>query len=151
MEPLDPEISQAVILDHSEHPRRFGVPEAFNGTEVAYNPLCGDRYTIYLLLKEGVIQDIGFEGHGCAVSKASASMMADYVAGLSATEARALGDRLKASLAPDSGPERPGPEPTDGEAFEELRSLLVVRNAPVRIRCALLGWEALATLLRGDS
>ena len=148
MEPLDLETSQAVILDHSEHPRRYAVPPRFSSSEVAYNPLCGDRYTIYVLVESGVIRDVGFEGHGCAVSKASISMMAERIAGLTGEEARALRKRLTNSLTSNPDPE---PEVTGASPLDELQSLLVVRNAPTRIRCALLGWEALARMLGDDS
>jgi len=140
MNAIDPEFSQAVILDHNEHPRHFGVPDAYTARAEAYNPLCGDRYTLYLSVENGVVSAVSFDGHGCAVSKASHSMMATAVLGLGVQDIDALTSSFREAL---SQADFPNPD-----ELGELAALVVVRNAPTRIRCALLGWDALERALR---
>ena len=84
------ELYQEIILDHNRSPRNFGAPEQSNRTAKGYNPLCGDIVTVYLLLKGNVVQDIRFEGRGCAISIASASIMTELIVGKTEIEARRL-------------------------------------------------------------
>src|SRR5262245_51292795 len=84
------DLYQEVILEHSRHPRNYRAMESANHTVEGFNPLCGDRFTIYLDIKDGAIHDVSFQGSGCAISKASASMMTQILKGKSASEAEEL-------------------------------------------------------------
>src|SRR5215471_21136908 len=85
---------QEVILEHSKKPRNYRVPDTANHKAEGYNPLCGDHFTVYLDVKDGAIHDVGFQGTGCAISKASASMMTQTLKGKTAVEAKAVFERF---------------------------------------------------------
>jgi nitrogen fixation NifU-like protein len=127
------ELYQEVILDHNKRPRNFRVIADGRKAE-GYNPLCGDRITVYLSLNNGVITDASFQGSGCAISKASASLMTDSVKGKTLAEAEALFERFQQMITAQSG------------AVEDLGKLSVlagVRQFPVRVKCASLAWHTL--------
>ena len=136
------DLYQEVILDHNRRPRNFhALPGASHSAE-GFNPLCGDRLMLYLKLGGDTIEDIAFEGSGCAISKASASLMTDALKGRSVTEARALFDRFHRMVTtpPDQGVEDMG----------KLSSLAGVREFPVRVKCASLAWHTLKAALANE-
>ena len=133
------ELYQEVILDHNRKPRNFhDLGDASHRAE-GYNPLCGDRLTLYLKVDNGVIADAAFQGSGCAISKASASMMTDALKGKTVAEAQALFDRFHrmVTTAPDEAVEDLG----------KLSALAGVREFPIRVKCASLAWHTLKAAL----
>jgi nitrogen fixation protein NifU and related proteins len=136
------ELYQEVILDHTKKPRNFGRLETANRRAKGHNPLCGDKLDVYLCLKDGTIDDVKFEGAGCAISTASASMMTEAVKGRTRGEALALFEGFHRLLTA---------EPADGD--EDLGKLAVfsgVREFPVRVKCATLAWHTLKSALEND-
>jgi nitrogen fixation NifU-like protein len=138
------DLYQEVIIDHAKHPRNFRKPEGANRTAEGVNPLCGDKVTIYLDVDGGTVKDIGFQGSGCAISTASASMMTEAVKSMSVDEARRLAERFHELLTgvPDAAAGAP-----------ELGKLAVfagVREFPVRVKCATLVWHSLRAALADD-
>jgi nitrogen fixation NifU-like protein len=135
------DLYQEVILDHNRRPRNFG-PLA-DATRVAkgHNPLCGDRLTLYVKLDADRLSDVKFEGSGCAISKASASLMTDAVKGRTVGEAMALFGRVHTMLTTPPG------EPVDDEQVGKLAVLSGVREFPVRVKCASLAWHTLKSAL----
>jgi nitrogen fixation NifU-like protein len=129
---------QDVVLDHHRRPRNFRALEDGSSAEV-YNPLCGDRVTVYVRLEDDVVADAAFQGSGCAIVLASASLLTEAVKGLRRTEAGALLERVEAMLAA-----RPAAPVEDLGA---LSALAGVRLFPTRVRCARLPWEALRGLV----
>jgi nitrogen fixation protein NifU and related proteins len=130
------DLYREVILDHNKRPRNFRSMDAGWKAE-GYNPLCGDRLTVYLRIEDGVIVDASFKGSGCAISKASASLMTEAVRGRTVEDAEALFDRFH-RMVTESG------EPFDGD-LGKLKVLAGVRRFPMRIKCATLAWHALRT------
>jgi nitrogen fixation NifU-like protein len=135
------ELYQEVILEHSKKPRNFRVLENANHKAEGFNPLCGDHFTVYLDVKDNFINDIGFRGSGCAISKASASMMTQALKGKSAAEAEELFAKFH--------------DVVTGNAVgseENLGKLAVfggVSEFPLRVKCATLAWHALRAALQG--
>jgi len=135
------ELYQQVILDHNRKPRNFRQLEGANRTAEGFNPLCGDRVALALTVADGVIKDAAFQGSGCAISKAAASMLTGHVIGRREEEAEALFRRVHAMLT--------------GEAngnVAELGNLAVfagVREFPSRVKCATLAWHTLHAALTG--
>jgi len=136
------DLYQEVILEHSKAPRNYRRPVEVSQEAEGFNPLCGDRFTVYLNLEGERIQDIGFQGSGCAISKASASMMTQAVKGKSKQEAQKLFQAFHRLV-------------TTGDANgnrEELGKLEVfsgVSEFPVRVKCATLAWHTLEAALEG--
>ncbi|MBI4888071.1 MAG: SUF system NifU family Fe-S cluster assembly protein [Acidobacteria bacterium] len=126
------DLYQEVILDHNRRPRNFRALEQGRKAE-GFNPLCGDRITVYLAVENGVIRDVGFQGSGCAISKASASLMTESVKGKTVDEAKALFDRFQRMVT------APGETPIDN--LGKLTVLAGVRQFPVRVKCASLAWH----------
>jgi nitrogen fixation protein NifU and related proteins len=122
-----------VILDHNKHPRNYRrlVPARH---AVGYNPLCGDRVTVYLRVEAGVIRDAAFEGFACAIATASASLMTESVTGKTVADAEALLARVERLMMAG-----PGGEALDG--LGELSALVGVRQYPARVKCAMLAWQ----------
>ena len=138
------ELYQEVILDHSKRPRNLRpMPEASHRA-VGHNPLCGDRATVYLRVEGGVVKDVSFEGAGCSISTASASMMTDALRGRTLAEARALFERFHELVTSD---------PSRAAAVApELGKLAVfqgVHEFPVRVKCASLAWHTFKAALEG--
>jgi nitrogen fixation NifU-like protein len=128
------ELYREVILDHNKRPRNFRAIEDGQKAE-GYNPLCGDRVTVYLRVEDGRIEDASFQGSGCAISKASASLMTDSVKGRTLEEAEDLFERFQRMIT--RGPDEP---------VEDLGKLSVfagVRQFPIRVKCASLPWHTL--------
>jgi nitrogen fixation NifU-like protein len=136
------DLYQEVILDHNRRPRNFhAIADATHRAE-GYNPLCGDRLTLYMKVDGDVIADVAFEGAGCAISKASASMMTDVLKGRSLGEARALFDRFHRMVT--------APPEATVEDLGKLSSLAGVREFPIRIKCASLAWHTFKAALEHD-
>jgi nitrogen fixation NifU-like protein len=131
---------QEVILDHYKRPRHFGVLEEANRRAEGTNPLCGDQITVYARVEGDVIREISFEGMGCAISTASASLMTEALSGKTLEEAEKLHETFHRLLT--AGDELP-----DLEGLGKLEVLAGVREFPVRIKCATLAWHALRAAL----
>lgn len=138
------DLYQEVILDHSKRPRNF---HAITGARKAegYNPLCGDRETVYLVLEGDRVKDVAFQGAGCAISTASASMMTESVKGKTRAEAEALFERFHRLITGENG-ETAGKSPELGK----LEVFSGVREYPVRVKCATLPWHTLKAALLSD-
>ena len=136
------DLYQEVILEHSKAPRNFRRLQNANQTAEGYNPLCGDHYSVFLDVEGGAIRDIGFEGAGCAISKASASMMTQMVKGKSREEATRLFREFQRLVT--------GEDPLgNGADLGKLAVFAGVRNFPTRIKCATLAWHTLQAALEG--
>jgi len=136
------DLYQQLIIDHSRHPHNFGVLKPHTHSGQGYNPLCGDRITLYLLVEKGVIRDIKFEGSGCAISKASASIMTTVLKGRTVDEARTLfRDFHQMATTGEVAPDQPG----------KLKVLSGVHKYPARVKCAMLAWRTLDQALSNDS
>ncbi len=130
------ELYQEVILDHSRHPRNYGAMGGASHQAEGYNPLCGDRVTVYLKLDaDGRVADIAFEGKGCAISQASASMMADLLKGRSKEDAEKL---MESFLHLVKG--EPAPDLSDDDR-EMLEVMGGISEFPMRVKCATLAWH----------
>ena len=144
------ELYQEVILDHGKNPRNFGHPEEIDRSAEGYNPLCGDMLTLYLSLDDdGTISHVSFEGKGCAISVASASLMTEVLEGKSRAEAEALFDTFHKMCTEEDFDASAVPD-VDEEALERLQVLSGVRRFPIRVKCATLAWHTLAAALAGD-
>lgn len=144
------DLYQEVILDHGKHPRNLRHPEGANRQARGYNPLCGDQMTIYLETDSaGRIADVAFEGKGCAISIASASMMTEVLRGKTEAEARHLFEVFH-RLCTEDGFALEQAEIADQEALERLQVLAGVREFPVRVKCATLAWHAMTAALDGE-
>jgi nitrogen fixation protein NifU and related proteins len=136
------DLYQELILEHSKTPRNYRQPAAVNHQAEGYNPLCGDHFTVYLEMEGDAIRDIGFQGAGCAISKASASIMTQLVKGKTKEDAAKLFDRFQKLVT--------GNEATGTQA--ELGKLTVfsgVSEFPARVKCATLAWHTLQAALEG--
>jgi nitrogen fixation NifU-like protein len=136
------ELYQEVILDHSRKPRNFRRPDHANREAKGDNPLCGDKVTVFLTVDDGKVTDVGFQGRGCAISMASASLMTEIVKGKSEAEARALFESFHDEMT--------GKSACHGAAAGELDKLTVlsgVREYPMRVKCATLSWHTLMAAL----
>jgi nitrogen fixation NifU-like protein len=131
------ELYQEVILDHNKRPRNFRSIEQPSRTARGHNPLCGDRLTLYLTLDNGRIADVAFEGSGCAISKASASLMTETLKGKTIVEAEALFERFHALVT------SPADVPARTEGLGKLAVFAGVREYPARVKCASLAWHTM--------
>jgi nitrogen fixation NifU-like protein len=129
------ELYQEMILDHHRHPRNFGKLATANRHAEGFNPLCGDRVTVYLLLEGDRIQDVSFEGSGCAICMASCSLMTEALKGHTVAEAEALFGRFHDLLTNDAAI-------VDEDVLGKLTVFEGVREFPVRVKCATLPWHA---------
>ena len=136
------ELYQQVILDHSRKPRHFHVLPDANRTAEGNNPLCGDRYTVYLKLEGDVIRDISFQGSGCAISKASGSMMTDQLKGKTIADARHCFNQYQDMVKTGKMNE---------EAMGKLCAFAGVSHFPMRVKCAILPWHAMLAGLDGQT
>lgn len=136
------DLYQEVIFDHNRHPRNFGKLEGANRFAAGHNPLCGDRLNLYLKVEDGVIVDARFEGVGCAISTASASLMTERLKGMKVDEAEALYGRFHELLTTST-------VDADTASLGKLTVLLGVREYPARVKCATLAWHTLHAAL-GD-
>ena len=138
------ELYQEIILDHNRKPRNFGDLPSCNRTAKGHNPLCGDMVTIYLLVSDGVVQEVKFDGKGCAISMASSSIMTDLVVGKPEVEVRALFEDFHSFVTSTDRGEL-------GDGLEELTALGGVRDYPMRVKCATLAWHSVIAALDGGS
>jgi len=135
------ELYQQVILDHNRKPRNFQKVADANRSAEGFNPLCGDQIQVYVKLEDDRIRDIGFQGSGCAISRASASLMTSALKGKSAGEAEELFQRFHRLVTSE--------EAADPEARGKLTVFSGVREFPARVKCASLAWHTLRAALQG--
>jgi nitrogen fixation NifU-like protein len=139
------ELYQTTILDHNKKPRNFCRPDGANREANGWNPLCGDKVTVYLTVDDdGIVQEVGFQGSGCAISTASASMMTQVVKGKTLDEVLEVFDRFHDLVA------GPSPAAGDPEALGKLTVFSGVRDYPMRVKCATLPWHTLRSAVRGE-
>ncbi len=139
------ELYQQVILDHNRNPKNFHeLPEANRHSE-GYNPLCGDRVKIYLDVEDDVIRDVAFQGAGCAISKASASVMTTLIKGKTVKEALALFHKFQQMITSDTR------EPVEMEELDKMAVFSGVREFPSRIKCAALAWHTMKAALQNQA
>jgi nitrogen fixation NifU-like protein len=137
------DLYREVILDHNRSPRNFrALPDADRSRE-GYNPLCGDRITVYLRMAGDVIEEVTFEGSGCAISKASASVMTTALRGKTRGEARELFEKFQALVT--------GRAAEDPATMGEMAALGGVSQFPTRVKCATLGWHTALAALTGQT
>jgi nitrogen fixation NifU-like protein len=137
------ELYQEVILDHNRKPRNFHALATANRRAEGDNPLCGDRIRLDVELADGVIRDVGFQGSGCAISRAASSLMTTAVKGKTEAEANRLFERYHRMLTAD------GEADGSAEALGKLAVFAGVREFPSRIKCATLAWHTLRAALAG--
>jgi nitrogen fixation NifU-like protein len=137
------DLYQEVVLDHGKRPRNFGPLEGVTHRAEGLNPLCGDRITVHARVEHGTVLDVRFEGSGCAISKASASVMTGIVKGKTAEEIDALFARFHRLVTEGA---RPGEE----EGLGKLAVFGGVHDYPARVKCASLAWHTLRAALAGD-
>jgi len=136
------ELYQQVILDHNKKPRNFHKMENPSKKSEGFNPLCGDRLTVYVQMEGDKVRDVSFEGSGCAISKASASMMTESIKGKSRAEIEMLFKRVHQMLT------APPDESVDVKDLGKLAAFSGVREFPVRVKCATLAWHTLNSALQ---
>lgn len=135
------ELYQDVILEHSKAPRNYRELQSASHHAEGYNPLCGDHFTVYLHMEGGKIHDVSFQGSGCAISKASASMMTQAIKGKSREEAAAIFERFHELVT--------GHGTAENEVLGKLAAFAGVCEFPVRVKCATLAWHTLQAALEG--
>ena len=137
------DLYQEVILDHNKSPRNFRAMENASHKAEGYNPLCGDQVTVYVRLRDGRIEDISFQGSGCAISKASASMMTAELKGKPESDAVELFEKVHRMLTGDGV--------DGGQRLGKLAVLSGVCKFPARVKCASLAWHTLNSALKGGA
>jgi nitrogen fixation NifU-like protein len=137
------ELYQQVILDHNKKPRNFRKLEGANHSAEGFNPLCGDHLTVYLSLENDAVKDVTFEGSGCAISKAAASMMTQAVKGKTKQQAELLFGEFHRMVTGES-------EEAEAEQLGNLRIFSGVREFPVRVKCATLPWHTMHAALNNQ-
>lgn len=138
------DLYQEVILDHHKKPRNFQRLEHANRQADGYNPLCGDKLSVFMHVENGILKDIGFIGTGCAISTASASMMTESLKGKTESEAKAIFERFHLLVTNHSDPL---PDPS---TLGKLAVFSGVREYPVRVKCATLAWHTMRAALEGS-
>jgi len=138
------DLYQEILLEHNSKPRNFRKVDEANQTSEGYNPLCGDQITLYLKVVDGVIDDVGFQGSGCAISRASASMMTQSIKGQSVERAQEIFDAFHHMIT------EPGSE-LDYDTLGDLETLSGINEYPTRIKCAVLAWHTMKAALSGES
>ncbi|MCY0998267.1 SUF system NifU family Fe-S cluster assembly protein [Myxococcus sp. MISCRS1] len=138
------DLYQEVVLEHSKRPRNYRVVEGANHEAAGHNPLCGDQLSVTMKMEGDVIRDIGFQGQGCAISRASASLMTGAVKDKSREEAEALFTQVHKLVTE-------GPESVDLDALGKLAVLSGVSEFPARVKCASLAWHTMRAALAGHS
>ena len=139
------ELYQQVILDHNKKPRNFRKLETANHSAEGFNPLCGDQLTVYLNLEGDTVKEVGFEGSGCAISKAAASMMTQAVKGKSKEQAENLFQEFHSMVTGELN------EEADENSLGNLKIFAGVREFPVRVKCATLPWHTLHAALNKEA
>jgi nitrogen fixation NifU-like protein len=136
------DLYQDIVLEHSKHPRNYRTLETASHSAEGYNPLCGDHFTIYVDIGDGHIRDISFQGSGCAISKASASMMTQAVKGKRTDEAEELFEKFHHVVT--------GRNSLELNDLGKLAAFGGVSEFPVRVKCATLAWHTLRAALHGE-
>jgi nitrogen fixation NifU-like protein len=138
------DLYQQVIVDHSKRPRNFRVVEGANRTVDGFNPLCGDKVTIFVRVEGNVVKDLSFQGSGCAISTASASLLTEALKGKTLEEAESLFESFHDLVT--------GLQPAheDPEALGKLAAFSGVCDYPTRVKCATLAWHTLRAALKGE-
>ena len=134
------DLYQEVILDHNKRPRNFRLLESANRKAEGYNPLCGDKVQVYLKVDGDLVSDISFQGSGCAISTASASLMTESLKGKTRAEAETLLEQFHAMVTRD--------QPPTGD-LGKLEVFAGVREFPIRVKCATLAWHTMRSALNG--
>jgi nitrogen fixation NifU-like protein len=137
------DLYQEMLLDHHKRPRNFGKLQGANRRADGYNPLCGDKVTVYLLLEGGTIRDIAFEGSGCAICTASSSVMTEILKGKTEADAEKIFGRFHDLVTSEPDSE------FDADALGKLAIFAGVREFPMRVKCATLAWHTMRTALQG--
>lgn len=132
------ELYQQVILDHSRAPRNYRPLADANHKAEGHNPLCGDRVTVYLRMEGDVIQELGFQGSGCAISKAAASMMTSYLKGKTRQEAQLIFQKFRSMVTTGE---------VEQDSIGKLSVFAGVNRFPARVKCAILPWHAMVAAL----
>jgi nitrogen fixation NifU-like protein len=135
------DLYQEVIIDHNDHPCNFRIIDDATSYAEGYNPMCGDRLMVYLKLKDGIIEDIAFTGAGCAISKASASIMTSELMGMTVVKALELFQAVHNMLTQQS-------HDVDFETLGKIAVLSGVSKFPMRIKCASLAWHAMRSAIQ---
>ena len=136
------DLYQEILLEHNSKPRNFRKVEDANASAEGYNPLCGDQITLYLKVVGDVVEDVGFQGVGCAISRASASMMTQSIKGRNLDEAKHIFEAFHDMIThPDGEP--------DYDALGDLETLAGVNEYPTRIKCAILAWHTMRSAIDG--
>jgi nitrogen fixation NifU-like protein len=144
------ELYQEVILDHGKNPRNYRELPGASCQARGDNPICGDKITVFLKLDDdGLIEDASFQGRGCAISQASASMMTEIIAGRTVENARSLFERFH-KMVTEEGFDTADIDERDADAFERLQVLSGVREFPMRVKCATLAWHTMQAAVHGD-
>lgn len=138
------ELYQQLILDHNKAPRNFGKLEGANRSQEGFNSLCGDHLHVHLHVEDDLIQEIRFEGSGCAIFKASASLMTTALKGKSIAEARKLFDRFHDMITSEVD------APIDQEKLGKMAVFSGVREFPMRVKCATLAWHTARSALEEE-
>ena len=138
------ELYQQVILDHNKRPRNYRAMEDANRAAEGHNPLCGDQLTVYLRMQDNVVGEVSFVGSGCAISKASASMMTQAVGGKSREEAQVLFEQFHRMVTGELD------EEAEPNQLGRLKIFAGVRDYPARVKCASLSWHTLRAALEGE-
>jgi len=137
------DLYQEILLEHNSKPRNFRKLDQATQSAEGYNPLCGDLITVYLNVEDGIVADVGFQGSGCAISRASASMMTQSIKGQTAAKVVEVFDAFHLMMT------EPGAE-LDYDVLGDLESLAGVVEFPTRIKCAVLAWHTLRAALDED-
>ena len=135
------ELYQQVILDHCKSPRNFHALDGANRKGEGYNPLCGDNYTVFLKMDGDTVQEASFQGSGCCISKASASLMSDAVKGKTKAEVKTLFDKVHDMITTGNG---------DEDGVGKLAVFAGVHRFPARVKCAILSWHAVLAAVNGE-
>ncbi|MQF68315.1 SUF system NifU family Fe-S cluster assembly protein [SAR202 cluster bacterium AD-802-K11_MRT_200m] len=138
------DLYQEIVMDHNRRPRNFGSIADSTSTSEGFNPLCGDQVTVFLKVSDEIVEDVSFEGVGCAISKSSASMMTEGVKGKSVEEALIVFQAFRRMLTTTSD------QVEDSEILGDLEILKGVSQYPTRIKCATLSWHTLQAALQGS-
>ncbi len=141
------DLYQDLILDHGKHPRNFRIAKNANHEALGHNPLCGDRLMLYVTVDDdNVVQDVAFQGSGCAISMASASMMTDMLKGKTLAEVGALFDYMHGACTGETVT----PAGLAEDDVDRIKALAGVRHYPMRVKCATLAWHTLQAALKNE-
>lgn len=146
------DLYQEIIIDHSKHPRNFCALHDANHTEEGYNPLCGDKIKLYVKVNDatGIIEDVCFEGSGCAISTASASLMTEAIKGKTIQEALALFEDFQKLVTAPIDQQHNNKNEAIAEKIGKIAVLRGVAEFPMRVKCATLAWHTLKAALTND-